>query len=89
MPRMQLASVPYAIHARFADTEGLWVTLYLPDARRPVSMFGNIRYRRLTEQGIHYGMNFDAETSRDFERKQAIITKYVLKRELHELRRSA
>jgi c-di-GMP-binding flagellar brake protein YcgR len=82
-------SLAAGLDARFSDTEGLWVTLYLPDTRRPVSMFGNIRYRRLTERGIHYGMNFDAENSRDFARKQAMITKYVLKRELRELRRSA
>ncbi len=77
------------LDSRFADTTALWVTLYLPGARRPVSMFGDIRYRRLAGQGIHYGIDFDPETSRDFVRKQGMITKYVLKRELRSLRRSA
>ncbi|MHC4141407.1 MAG: PilZ domain-containing protein [Planctomycetota bacterium] len=75
--------------SRFADTTTLLVTLYLPDSRRPVSLMGDIRYRRLMADRIHYGIDFDPEASRDFERKQATITKYVLKRQLKTLRQSA
>jgi c-di-GMP-binding flagellar brake protein YcgR len=82
-------SLEVGLDARLADITGLWITLYLPDARRPVSMFGDIRYRRLTGQGIHYGVCFDPEISPDFARKQGLIIKYVLKREIRLLRRSA
>ncbi|MHC4767374.1 MAG: PilZ domain-containing protein [Planctomycetota bacterium] len=75
--------------SRFADTTTLLVTLYLPDSRRPVSLMGNIRYRRLVAERLHYGIDFDPEASRDFARKQATITKYVLKRQLKTLRQSA
>jgi c-di-GMP-binding flagellar brake protein YcgR len=75
--------------SRFADTTVLLVTLYLPDSRRPVSLMGNIRYRRLVAEQLHYGIDFDPEASRDFARKQASITKYVLKRQLKTLRQSA
>ncbi|MHC4968405.1 MAG: PilZ domain-containing protein [Planctomycetota bacterium] len=77
------------LDAKFADTTAVLVTLYLPGNRRPVSLMGDIRYRRLVQDRIHYGINFDPETSRDFARKQAAITKYVLKRQLKSLRRSA
>ena len=75
--------------SRFADTTALLVTLYLPDSRRPVSLMGNIRYRRLVAEQLHYGIDFDPEASRDFARKQAAITKYVLKHQLKTLRQSA
>jgi c-di-GMP-binding flagellar brake protein YcgR len=82
-------SLEAGLDARFADTMALLVTLYLPDSRRPVSLMGDIRYRRLVAEQVHYGIAFDPESSRDFARKQATITKYVLKRELQSLRRSA
>ena len=75
--------------SRFADTTALLVTLYLPDSRRPVSLMGNIRYRWLVAERLQYGIGFDPEASRDFVRKQATITKYVLKRQLKTLRQSA
>jgi c-di-GMP-binding flagellar brake protein YcgR len=75
--------------SRFADTTALLVTLYLPDSRRPVTLTGNIRYRRLVAEQLHYGIDFDPEASREFARKQAAITKYVLKRQLKTLRQSA
>jgi c-di-GMP-binding flagellar brake protein YcgR len=75
--------------AGFVDAEALWVTFYLPTSRRPVSVFGHIRYRRLVKESVHYGLDFDAEESRAFARKQAILTRYVLKRELKSLRKSA
>jgi hypothetical protein len=34
-------------------------------------------------------LDFDTEESRDFSRKQAILTRYVLKREMKSLRKSA
>ncbi|MHC4083142.1 MAG: PilZ domain-containing protein [Planctomycetota bacterium] len=77
------------LDSTFADTTALWVTLYLPDIHRPVSMLGNIRYRRLVGEHVHYGVDFDPEKSRDFARKQGMITKYVLKREFQALRQSA
>ena len=82
-------SLPADLDAKLADTTAVLVTLYLPGHRRPVSLMGDIRYRRLVLDRIHYGVNFDPEASRDFARKQAMITKYVLKRELQSLRRSA
>jgi c-di-GMP-binding flagellar brake protein YcgR len=75
--------------AEFVDADALWVTLYLPTSRRPVSMYGHIRYRRLVKESVHYGLDFDADESRDFARKQAILTKYVLKRQMKALRKSA
>jgi c-di-GMP-binding flagellar brake protein YcgR len=75
--------------SRFAETTMLLVTLYLPDSRRPVSLMGNIRYRRLLAEHLHYGIDFDPESSRDFARKQATLTKYVLKRQMKTLRQSA
>lgn len=82
-------SLPPDAEAMFVDTDALWATLYLPTSRRPISMFGHIRYRRLVKERIHYGLHFDAEESPDFARKQAILTKYVLKREMKALRKSA
>ena len=75
--------------SRFANTTTLLVTLYLPDSRRPVSLMGNIRYRQIVAERLQYGIDFDPEASRDFARKQATITKYVLKRQLKTLRQSA
>ncbi|MHC4765438.1 MAG: PilZ domain-containing protein [Planctomycetota bacterium] len=86
---VELISLRGDLDAKFADTTAVLVTLYLPGNRRPVSLMGDIRYRRLVQDRIHYGINFDPETSRDFARKQAAITKYVLKRQLKSLRRSA
>jgi c-di-GMP-binding flagellar brake protein YcgR len=75
--------------SRFAETTSVLVTLYLPDSRRPVSLIGDIRYRRMLGDQLHYGINFNPEESRDFSRKQAALTKYVLKRQLKSLRQSA
>jgi c-di-GMP-binding flagellar brake protein YcgR len=82
-------SILPSAEAEFVDADALWITLYLPTSRRPVSMYGHIRYRRLVKESIHYGLDFDAEESPDFARKQAILTKYVLKREMKLLRKSA
>jgi c-di-GMP-binding flagellar brake protein YcgR len=82
-------SLPTELDAKLAGITTVLVTLFLPGQRRPVSLMGDIRYRRLVLDRLHYGVNFDPETSREFSRKQAVITKYVLKRQLKSLRQSA
>jgi c-di-GMP-binding flagellar brake protein YcgR len=82
-------SLEAALESKFADVTAVALSLHLPDARHPMNLMGNIRYRRLVGTGVLYGIDFDAEQSRNYDRKQRMITKYVLKRELQSLRQSA
>ncbi|MHC4416380.1 MAG: PilZ domain-containing protein [Planctomycetota bacterium] len=72
----------------FAKTTRVGISMRLPDAREPVNLIGDIRYRRLVGARIHYGIDYDGESTEDFARQQEILGKYVVKRE-HQSRRKA
>ncbi len=82
-------SLDAGLDAEFAETTTVGFSMQMPKCRRPVEMMGNIRYRRLIGARIHYGIEFDPETSEDFARQQDIINKYLTKMEKQWLRLSA
>ena len=69
---------PQLEHA-FVKTTEVQVAVHLPDSRHPVTFEGRIRYRRLVGRSIYYGIEFDAGSTENFERQQAIVAKYVSK----------
>jgi len=54
------------------------IALWLPDEKKPISVFGNIKYRKLVGSTVHYGIEFDP-ASEDYELNQHEIVAYVLR----------
>jgi len=73
----------------FSNTTSVNVVIKLPGIRRELALIGNIRYRRLIGQRIHYGIEFDPDHTERFSRKQDILGKYVSRRQLDYLKASA
>ncbi len=79
-------SLEVAFEPGFARTTTVAISIDLPDARRSISMIGNICYRRLVGEWIYYGIDFDPELSENFDSHQQVIDRYVAKRERELLR---
>ncbi len=82
-------SLEPTLEAAFAGSTLVNLGLRLPGSRRELELVGEIRYRRLIGQRIHYGIKFDEERTERFGRKQDIVRKYVARRQLDHLRASA
>lgn len=82
-------SLEPTIENAFTDTTRVNIIVLLPGSRRAMDLVGEIRYRRLVGQRIHYGIEFDAVRTDRFSRKQDILGKYVSRRQLDYLRASA
>lgn len=72
----------------FADTTSLTILIPL-DNRGEINLIGDIRYRRLVGNRIHYGIEFDPQLSKNFKRQQGMIARHVVKRRLNNLKKSA
>ncbi len=82
-------SLEPTLETAFAATTRVNLVVKLPGVRRALVLVGDIRYRRLIGQRIHYGIQFNAEDTERFGRKQDILGKYVVRRQLDYLRASA
>jgi c-di-GMP-binding flagellar brake protein YcgR len=82
-------SLEPTLETAFAATTQLRLVIKLPGIRRTLEFVGDIRYRRLIGQRIHYGIQFNADHTERFGRKQDILGKYVTRRQLDYLRASA
>ena len=82
-------SLEPTLETAFAGSTRVNLVLKLPGIRRELELVGEIRYRRLIGQRIHYGIQFDEERTERFGRKQDIMGKYVSRRQLDHLRASA
>jgi c-di-GMP-binding flagellar brake protein YcgR len=81
-------SLETELERRFAETTSVALRIQL-DSRLELNLVGNIRYRRLVGDRIHYGIEFDADRCQSFRRQQGIIARHVVKRRLKNLRKSA
>ncbi len=82
-------SLEPTLETAFAATTRINLVVKLPTVRRALELVGDIRYRRLIGQRIHYGIQFNADETERFDRMQDIIGKYVNRRQLDYLRASA
>ena len=82
-------SLEPTLETAFAATTHIKLVVKLPGVRRALELVGDIRYRRLIGQRIHYGIQFDADETERFDRMQDILGKYVTRRQLDYLRASA
>ncbi len=82
-------SLEPTLETAFAATTHINLVVKLPGVRRALELVGDIRYRRLIGQRIHYGIQFNADDTERFDRMQDIIGKYVNRRQLDYLRASA
>ena len=82
-------SLEPTLETAFAATTHVNLVVKLPGVRRALELVGDIRYRRLIGQRIHYGIQFNADQTERFDRKQDILAKYVTRRQLDYLRASA
>ena len=82
-------SLEPTLETAFAATTHVNLVVKLPGVRRALELVGDIRYRRLIGQRIHYGIQFNADDTERFGRKQDILGKYVTRRQLDFLRASA
>ena len=82
-------SLEPALEMSFADRTQVNLCIQLPGSRRPIGIVGNIRYRRLVGERIHYGIAFDTELTEKFTRKRRALARYVIRRQNHYLRASA
>ncbi len=82
-------SLEPTLETAFAATTHVNLVIKLPGVRRALELVGDIRYRRLIGQRIHYGIQFNADDTERFGRKQGILGKYVTRRQLDYLRASA
>jgi len=82
-------SLEPTLETAFAATTQLRLIVKLPGFRRSLELVGDIRYRRLIGERIHYGIQFNADATERFSRKQDILGKYVTRRQLDYLRASA
>jgi hypothetical protein len=51
----------------------------IPGDRRHLSFSGSVRHRRLTDEGMSFGVGFDAASTPDFSEKQGILAGYAEK----------
>ncbi len=82
-------SLEPTLETAFAATTHINLVIKLPGVRRALELVGDIRYRRLIGQRIHYGIQFNADETQRFDRVQDIIAKYVSRRQVDHLRASA
>lgn len=82
-------SLEPALERTFADSTHVEISIELPGTRRPMILIGNIRYRRLVGERIHYGIAFDTELTEKFSRKLRVLKRYVARRQSQYLRASA
>jgi c-di-GMP-binding flagellar brake protein YcgR len=61
----------------FADTTRITLTIHLPDAKRPLVVTADIRYRRLVGDRVYYGLEFDEAASDGFAKTQTAISRYA------------
>ncbi len=71
------------------DVELVEVSFDLPDSKTTQTLLAWIVDRRLAEGAVLYGLQFDAEQSRDFSGQQEHITTYVMRRQREELNQMA
>jgi hypothetical protein len=70
--------VPRADEQKLFASWRMRVSLLLPDEKKPITLLGNVIYRKLVGQAVHYGIEFDSQ-SPDFEVCQSEIMAYVLR----------
>ena len=61
----------------------------LPGSKTTQTLLAWIMNRRLAEGAVLYGLQFDADQSRDFSGQQDDITTYIMQRQREELQQMA
>lgn len=72
----------------FGAIETILLDLVLPGTEKAVQLVGKIRNRRLDDDRLVYGIEFDPEESKDFSDQQAVLRDYVFDLLQVELKRS-
>ena len=63
--------------SKFGDFGSIALELSIPGTEQPVKLIGNIRNRRLQDDQLVYGIEFDPEKTEDFAAQQEIVRRYV------------
>ena len=71
--------------ARVIDADPISVRFEFPGESRPLLLVGKIRNRRLLDNGVKYGIEFDAVASRRFPQQRGRIQRYICQRQLEDL----
>jgi hypothetical protein len=70
--------VPRSDEQKLYSSWRMRVSLLLPDEKKPITLLGNVVYRKLVGQAVQYGIEFDS-ASPDYEVCQSEIMAYVLR----------
>ena len=87
-----VSSTGLSVRVRLQDEElfvrsaRLLVALRLPGQSKLIAFCGHIRHRILADDAIRYGIEFDAEETKDFERQQDRVARYVLALQIESIR---
>lgn len=82
-------TVPHEFEEKFAGNVDVRVSFELPGYNDLLNLGATIHYRKLLDDGVHYGIGFNPQRTANFTRQRKAIMDYVVKRYREEqLRRS-
>lgn len=74
-----------AIDLLFAKVESVRLRMTLPPLDSSLNLMAWIRNRRLQDQTVFYGLEFDPQRTVDYEAQEQIVLQYVMRRQREEL----
>jgi hypothetical protein len=79
-------TVDHAFEKAFSGNVELRVSMDIPDYGDDINLGAVIHYRKLLDEGVHYGIGFDPDRTSNFAKQRRAIMDYVVRRYREEQR---